>query len=160
MSVPLTAQAIMNRTLITARPDMTCEEVQELLVANRISGAPVVDEAGRLIGIISMSDILNTGLNLAFSPSFQESDVLDRALESEGFHLETLTEGFVSDFMTRRVITAPPDTAIEALAEIMYKNRIHRVVIVDARDQQPCGIVTTFDLLKALTGKIPAGRTA
>ncbi len=156
----LTAQSMMNRHVITARPDMTCEEVQELLVANRISGAPVVDETGCLVGLISMSDILNTGLNLAFSPSFQESDALDRALESEGFHLESITEGFVSDFMTRRVITATPETAIEALAEIMYKNRIHRVVIVDARNQQLCGIVTTFDLLKAFTGKIPARPTA
>lgn len=156
----LTAQNVMNRRPITARPDMTCEEVQELLLANRISGAPVVDAEGRLVGVISMSDILSTGLNLVYSPGFLESDVLDRALENEGFHLETVSEGFVADFMTRQVITVTPETPVETLAGIMYKNRIHRVVVVDARDGSLRGIVSTFDLLKVMMEAQPKAQEA
>lgn len=141
---------IMQSSLITARPDMTAEEVQELLVMNKISGAPVVDYQGKLIGVISMSDILGSAVNMPYLPNYFEATQLDRLLESEGFHLETITSGYVEDYMTREVLTAQPDTPVEELAEIMYDHHIHRLIIVKPPENTVVGIVTTFDLLKAI----------
>ena len=144
------ARDLMNKKPVTARPDMTCEEVQELLVLNKISGAPVIDDEERLVGVISMSDVLATGMNLMYAPDFVESSRLDRVLEAEGFHLESVSEGFVSDFMSRNVITAYPDTTAEDMARIMVNKRIHRLIIVHPKDQSVLGIVSTFDLLLAV----------
>jgi CBS domain-containing protein len=143
------AKSIMNTQVITARPDMTCDEVQQLLMINRISGAPVVDREGSLVGVISVSDILASGLNMGGADSVEQA-LLDRMLAEEGFHLESITEGFVSDFMTRDVVRAFPETSVHRLAELMLHHRVHRVIIVEAHTNQVKGIVTSFDLLKVL----------
>ncbi len=143
------AKSIMNTQVITARPDMTCDEVQQLLTINKISGAPVVDREGRLVGVISVSDILASGLNPGWSNSVEQA-LLDRMLAQEGFHLESIAEGFVSDFMTRDVVRAFPETSVHRLAELMLHHRVHRVIIVEAHTNQVKGIVTSFDLLKVL----------
>lgn len=150
---PRFAIDIMNPRPITAHPGMTCEALQELLVENRISGAPVVDEDGVLHGVISMTDILSSGLNRPYAPGYFEDTRLERMLEEEGFHLETITSGYVEDFMSRDVITAFPLTPLADLAERMYANRIHRLIVVDPQDNLVLGIVTTFDMLKLLRQK-------
>lgn len=157
---PQFAMDIMRTDLITARPDMTCEELQELLVINRIGGVPVVDEDEALVGVISMWDILSSGMNLAYTPDYFEAMRLDGLLEPKGFHLEMLSAGNVEDYMTRGVITAYPHSRIEELAEMMYTNHIHRVIIVKPQDNTVAGIVTTFDLLKVLMGNSLSGKTA
>jgi CBS domain-containing protein len=147
---PCLAMDIMQTEVIAARPEMTCEELQEMLVMNRISGAPVIDASGRLLGVISMSDILNAGLNLPYSADFYENARLDLLLEKQGLHLEAITSGFVEDYMTHRVMTAYPHTRVEELAEMMYNNHIHRVIIVRPQDNSVAGIVTAFDLLRLI----------
>lgn len=143
------AKSIMNTQVITARPTMTLEEVQQLLVMNRISGAPVVDHQGNLVGVISVSDILGSGLNMGGADSLEHA-LLDRLLAEEGFHLEAISEGFVCDFMTRNVVRAFPETSVHRLAELMLHHRVHRVIIVEAHTNQVKGIVTSFDLLNLL----------
>ncbi|HEY9685530.1 MAG TPA: CBS domain-containing protein [Coleofasciculaceae cyanobacterium] len=147
---PCLAMDMMQTEVIAARPEMTCEELQEMLVMNRISGAPVIDASGRLLGVISMSDILNAGLNLPYSADFYENARLDLLLEKQGLHLETITSGFVEDYMTHRVMTAYPHARVEELAEMMYNNHIHRVIIVRPQDNAVAGIVTAFDLLRLI----------
>ncbi len=147
------AKDIMSQKPITARPEMTVEELQELFTINRISGAPVVDTNGVVIGVITVNDILKAGINLPYVSGFFEDINIDRILAEEGLLVESFTEGFVSDFMTRNVFTAYPETPVNELAQIMYENRIHRVIIVKPNEQKPLGVVTTFDLLKLMAGK-------
>jgi predicted transcriptional regulator len=146
-----TAKTLMSHPVITLQPEMTCEEAIDILITHRIGGAPVVNRQGGLIGVLSLHDVLKSGM--AFSASggdyFSES-VIDRMLAQEGFHLEIPTQGFVSDFMTRQVFIAEPDTPVAELAQRMREQRIHRLIILDPRNQKPVGIVSTFDLLRAL----------
>ncbi len=147
------AKDIMSSNLITIKPEMVCEEAVELFVANRISGAPVVDNEKKLVGVMSIHDILlNSGNNIMFSSNYFEEAKIDRILAEEGLHLDSITEGFVSDYMKRDIFTASPDTPVEDLATTMFKNRIHRVIITKS-NKDPVGIVTTFDLLKLLAGQ-------
>ncbi len=146
----LFAQHIMSKDLITLKPEMLCEEAIELLVTHKISGAPVTDQNGDLVGVISMQDILRSGLEYSnASPYFGDSQI-DRILEEEGFHLEDIPGGFVSDYMTHHVYTELPHTTVEEMAKLMVNHRIHRVIIVKPDTQKPIGIVTTFDLLKLI----------
>ena len=149
------AQDIMTSNVITVRPDMLCEDVAEILIANRISGAPVVSDSDELIGVISFQDILlNSGQNFFYSSNYFEESRIDAVLEQEGLHLTTITDGFVSDYMTRHVFTVFPDTPVQELSSTMFDHRIHRVIVLDRKTMMPVGIVTTFDLLKILAQKI------
>ncbi len=150
---PFYAKDIMNPDVITVRPDMMPEDLVEVFTANKISGAPVVDREGMLIGVISLYDILtNTGMNMLYSPDYFEEARIDHMLAQEGLHLDpaTLGEGFVSDYMTHNVYTALPDTPLPELARTMFTHRIHRIIILKPDTRKPVGIVSTFDVLKVL----------
>jgi len=144
------AKDIMSENLITVRPEMSCEEVMDLFFEHHISGAPVLDKNNALVGVISMTDVIKSGLNFPYSHNFFEDAQLDRIIAEEGFHIEEVNIGFVSDYMTPHVHTALPDTPVEELAKTMYQKHIHRIIILDPSTSGPVGIVSTFDLLKLM----------
>lgn len=144
------AEDIMSDKLIYARPEMSCEEVMDMLVMHHITGMPVLDSQGGLIGVISFYDIISSNLNLTYPSGLMDERQIDRALSREGFHVENISSGFVSDFMSRHVVTALPKTPVEVLAFLMYENKIHRIVIMAENANHPAGIVSTFDLLKLM----------
>lgn len=147
------AKDIMSEMIITARPDMATEEAAELFMINRITGAPVVDANGVLIGVITIHDLLSAERSPLYTTSYFSQDLLEQKLAEFGFHVEP-TGGIVSDFMSRNVYTAYPDTTIEELARMMYQQHIHRIIILKPNEQKPIGVVTTFDLLKLLADSL------
>ncbi len=154
----LYAKDIMSQKLISLHPEMSLEEATEVLLANKISGAPVISSNGALVGVISLYDIFsNAGLNFPFTHNYFEETQIDRILAQEGLHLESVTSGDVSDVMTPTVHTVSPDTTVQALACTMFKQRIHRVIVLKPNTQIPVGVVSTFDLLKVLAEATPAG---
>jgi CBS domain-containing protein len=140
----------MSTELISVYPDMSCEEVMDLMLSNRISGVPVVEPEGMLVGVITMYDLIDANMNYAYSSTYFQETQLERQLQKEGLHLEKISEGFVSDFMVRNVYTAKAETRVEELARQMFKHRIHRIIITEPDSKKPIGIVTTFDLLKLM----------
>ena len=150
-----TARDVMQTYLISVNPETPLLEVHRLFVDEEINGAPVVDETGRLLGVISSVDLLraveeehdaaSAGSNylrdfLEFSgPDWQEG--------SDNFQ-DRLGERTVSDAMTRGGITVTPETSISDVAATLRKHRIHRVFVVDS--EQLCGVISTFDLVALL----------
>lgn len=146
------AKDIMSTELVTAVPEMTCQEVEKVLAESKVSGVPVVNSKGNLIGIISMYDIIKSGKHVPIEEHhyYQETMYLDEILREAGLGEMTVADGFVSDFMTEDVIVADQETPIEQIAKIMYQKKIHRIIIVEQDSNKPVGIVTTFDMLKVL----------
>jgi CBS domain-containing protein len=127
--------------------------VARLFEENEISGAPVVDAQGRVVGVVSRTDLIRryTEGDSDYDPKYLlELFGSDEADEDEpGPMPEPLIT--VDDFMTSDPITAPPTANVQTLAAKMVNSRVHRVVIID--DQRfPVGIVTSLDLVKALAG--------
>ncbi len=149
------AKDIMSDSVITVKPEMTAREVMDVMLANQISGVPIVDDNYVLVGVITMYDLLNAGASLPYETGYFEEVQLNWALTQENLHVENLAGGYVSDFMSRNVYTALPDTPIEEVAKMMYDQRIHRVIILKPDRRTPCGIVTTFDMLKLLAESKP-----
>lgn len=118
------ASDIMTTPVITARPDMKLTDVIELLLRWHISGLPVVDEAGKLVGIVSEHDVMN----FAFDG-----------------HAGEVT---VSEAMSTRVLSYPPETDIETLVNCCVTNRVRRVPIV--KDGKVEGIVSRRDILREM----------
>lgn len=151
----LKAKDIMTREVKTVAPQATLREAAELLATHGISGAPVVDESGQVVGIISESDILDEKKRYRALPRMAlwglrpiPEDFLREAYQ-EGLSLQ------VERLMSRDVITAEEETPVEELVRLMVSRRINRVPIL--REGQLVGIVTREDALRGLLSG-PPGR--
>lgn len=149
-----TARDIMNEDVVSARDDMTIQQLILLLKSNRITGVPVLDETGALVGVVSESDILLRdaafGDAVGMDSDFHTHLAADASDDLDGLDLG---DALIRDIMSKTAITAESDAPIAELAEIMVTNRIHRVIIVRGGILE--GIVSTMDILKAvMEGKI------
>ncbi|MCC6445110.1 MAG: CBS domain-containing protein [Armatimonadetes bacterium] len=143
-----TARDIMNREVLTIDENATLHEVAETLSLHHISGAPVVDKSGRVVGIISESDVIDEKKRKSAIPHlalFGLYAVPEKLLEeaySEGLALRAM------NVMSRDVLTADEETPISELAAMMVRKRINRIPIL--RDGKLVGIVTREDILRGL----------
>jgi predicted transcriptional regulator len=145
------AKDIMHANVITVTDTMDLREVAKIFVEERITGAPVVDELGNLVGVISQSDLveyeLATERALTVEAPFYRH-LYDESLDpSRGFQIENLPTDTVKDVMTSFLVTVEEDTPIRQVAARMAQSGIHRLIVVDA-DQQILGIVTSMDVLR------------
>jgi CBS domain-containing protein len=146
-----TARDIMNTQVITVTDTMDLREVAKILVEEGITEAPVVDEMGTLVGVISQSDLVEYDLSMEHeltveAPFYRRP--FDDALQPErGFRIEELSADTVKDVMTPFLVTVEEETPIRDVASRMAKFAIHRLIVVDA-DQQIRGIVTALDVLR------------
>ena len=151
----LTARDVMNSELITVRDDMTVAELAQFLVENEVSGVPVEDVEGRLVGVVSLSDIARslTGRDEAVL-THTDSDYYLRSWE-ERFNAEDIaglriaeSDETVGEIMTPSVLAVDEEMPIGRVASKMIDARIHRLLVT--RDLKVVGILTTTDLLGLL----------
>jgi CBS domain-containing protein len=116
------------KNLVTFRPDQNIFEVIEIIIDKRISGGPVLDEAGQLIGIISEKDCL-------------------RIIVDQAYHNQLYDSPKVADYMTRKVITLSHDSDIVAAAGEFLNSPVRRLPVV--RDGVLLGQVSRRDILRA-----------
>lgn len=145
----MTAKDIMRRRVWSASPEMTLQELAQMLTDRRISGAPVVDPSGRLVGVVSQTDFVRFRREHGGdeAPAFFREP--DRDLP-HGYHVERPEDTRVAEIMTPVVISASEDATLSALARLMIRRRIHRVVIT--RGDRLLGLVTSTDLLRVCAG--------
>ena len=146
------AKDLMTSRVICAREEMPVQELARLLQEHKITGVPVLDGSGVLVGVVSMTDILLNDGALEGEP-VMDSDYykhVEAGHEAwwDNFAPEDAPDLPVRDIMSPEAITAQQDTPIADLAGVMYANRIHRVIIVDG--DRLVGIVSTMDILRAV----------
>ncbi len=145
----LTAHEIMTSPVITVRPETPMREVVNLMRRFEISGLPVVDEAGQMVGIVTEADVLHKADVLQPRPpaipwhgrSLWLERIVDRYRKATG-----TTAG---DLMTENVVTADEGTGVRELAHRMLTHGINRIPIVQGR--RVVGIVTRADILKVFS---------
>jgi len=157
-----TARDIMTTEVVSVHSGTSLRELERVFLEKGISGAPVVDEEGRLVGVISQTDLVYYHLTRSDSPSrdsdFYRTAELDATFAGSGFHIENYDIGWVSDVMTPVVHTAGPDTPVSELAQLMTLARIHRVIITE--DQKVVGLVSAMDVLGVIAGLKKRARAA
>ncbi len=152
----LTAKDVMNPHVVSVPAEWTIEELAQFLIDKAISGAPVRDESGKFIGVVSLTDIVrHDGLaetNLrADTPSDYYLHGWENKLAPEdlsAFHIEEKMQLTVRDLMTPIIFKVDENTPIQDVADVMLGGRIHRLLVT--RGEQIIGIVTTMDLLKVI----------
>jgi CBS-domain-containing membrane protein len=143
----LTAADLMSRNIVAIPLGMSLRAAAHRLAQAGVSGAPVVDEFGRCMGVLSKTDLVRY-LDQGGRPTCECSGKCMFA-DWQMTDLEALPGDDVSRFMTTNVVTAPPETPIAALARLMYDAHIHRVLIADTWGKV-VGIVSSLDILGAL----------
>ncbi len=149
-----TAKEMMTTQVKSIGPEESVRAAASLLAENHVSGLPVVDEYGRVIGIISSSDIVKfsgqshivtlVGSSGWISPY---TDIAAMTSMSKGFEL--LEKKLVKDIMTRKVVTVTEDASGDEVARILSRKKINRVPVTDANGVLK-GIITRTDLIAAL----------
>ena len=118
---------VMTLDPITVSVDASIEQAQEILRANQITGLPVVDASGNLVGVLSQSD-------LVWGPGLHVAALLRK--KASGLR--------VGELMTSPAVTVDLDTSIIEAARVMLQNRVHRVVAVDPHGR-PVGVLSATD---------------
>jgi CBS domain-containing protein len=142
----MTIEDIMTRDVVTVSPTAPIHEAARLMVEHRVSGLPVVDEAGRLVGIVSEGDLILRQQRQTERPWWQFFFENGEQLARE---YQKATGTTVGEVMTRPVVSISPVWGIDMAAGILQNRRIRRLPVV--RDGQLVGIVSRGDLIKALT---------
>lgn len=145
----LTAEELMSRPVEAIPAQMSLREAARLLSRAQISGAPVVDDQGRCVGVLSATDFVRAAQSEAHPENFPCHGPPCVSSEWQMVDLEFLPTDEVRSYMTPDPVTAPGNTRITELARMLLDAHIHRVVIVDAR-RRPVGIVTSTDILAAV----------
>lgn len=151
------AEDIMTSPTITINKDQNVKEALDLLAKKNISGVPVTDEKGKLVGIISGADIMRYSQQKKLVP-FSSTSLWVTSLGNTDNDMQMIRSGYenlqrtmIEKIMTKKVYTASKDTPISEVAQIMSKRNINRIPIVES-DNQVIGIVTRNDLVKYMAG--------
>lgn len=146
----LRAKDIMTREVITVRPSTTVEELAKLLTEHRISGAPVVDDRGDLIGIVTEHDLISRNKRLHIPTIMRLFDAYIM-LESPGTferELKKMAAATVGDIYTKEVVTVTGETTVEEIATIMAEQRVYPIPVVEGTSLR--GIVGKIDVVKGM----------
>lgn len=137
---------LMNPDVMCLAPKTTVREAEQMLARRGVSGAPVVDERGRPVGVISQTDLVrhqSARVTAAQTGRFYTDvddyrDLLDLPVDRSDTPVEQL--------MSRQVFSVTRDTGAASAANIMRERRIHRLIVTDRG--LVVGVVTSLDLLR------------
>lgn len=134
---------IMSTNVITIKDDQTIRDLIKAFADKDILGAPVVDDEGFVIGVVSSIDILkNESSHTFYQAPFMKS------FEAALFEDSKFFDKPVTSIMTNDLYTITPDATIARMSKIMYDKKVHRLLVTEYN--KLIGIVSTFDLLKLL----------
>jgi len=147
----LLAKDIMIKKVITIKKDASVDELSELLVKNKISGVPVVDDGGSLVGIATEGDLIVQDADLHFPRYFKllDSIIYLESLNKFKRNLKKYLGTKVEDVMTSKVKTAGTDTPVSEVANIMIRDNVNRVPVLNKKGGL-VGIITRADIVKSM----------
>lgn len=150
------AEDVMTPNPLSVRDEASVREAVVFLTDRRISAAPVINEAGRPVGVISEADILRYERehvdHLHPVPDYYLHSELTLASGErlpDAFEIEVGDDTSVKDIMTPVIYSVKPETRVEDVVDQLVTRRIHRLFVVDD-DGSLIGVVTTLDLLRRL----------
>jgi CBS-domain-containing membrane protein len=150
-----TAADLMTPNPVSVRAEATLREALALLVDRAFSAAPVIDEAGRPVGVLSRSDLLvHAREEVRYArPAelYRMEELTTPAGErlSSAFQVESVDRTQVRDAMTPGVFAVSPETSAAEVVRELLAFKVHRVFVVDV-DGVLVGVISTFDVLRHL----------
>ncbi len=146
----LQAKDIMTRDVITVDENNSVHDLAKILAEKKISGVPVLDSQGKIIGIVTESDLIDqtkkvhipTVMRLFDSFVFLESP--DR-MEKD---LKKMAASTVKDIASPEVVSVSPDTPLDEVATLMSEKKVHTLPVLD--DDSLVGIIGKTDIIRTI----------
>jgi CBS domain-containing protein len=144
------ARDIMTTEVLTVSPETSIADLSKTLENRKIGGVPVADKGGRLVGVITQSDLVERARDLELPPAI---NILD-------FHIylqipshmlqrvEKMLGTTVGDCMTKDPVTVAPDTPLARIAGLMAKQQVHTIPVVQGG--KIVGVIGKMDLVRAM----------
>jgi CBS domain-containing protein len=147
----LKAKDIMTKDIITVRPDDTIEDLARLLVKHDISGVPVVDDNGRLKGIVTENDLITKNSRLHLPTILRLFDAYiplgTGKMEDE---IKRMSASRVDEICAKEVITVDYEASVEYIATIMTEKKIHLLPVL--QQGKLAGIIGKKDVIRGMAG--------
>ncbi|BDD87131.1 CBS domain-containing protein [Desulfofustis limnaeus] len=145
------AQDIMTSDVICVRTDTTIRDVARIFTENNISGVPVIDENGDLLGIVTESDLIFQNKRFRVPPviTILDSFFFLNSPEKMDKELRKIAGATVADVYSTPAISIRPDTPLDEIATIMTEKKIHTLPVVGENGAM-VGIVGKKDIIKTI----------
>lgn len=146
----LTAADIMSTDLITVNLETSVRELARVLVDNKISGAPVLDDEGRLAGIVSQSDLVaqNKKLHIPTTVTIFDWVIYLEGTDRLKAEMDKIAGTRAADIMSKGVISVAPTASLEDVATIMTEKKVHTIPVVDG--ERLVGVIGKLDIVRAV----------
>lgn len=142
---------IMTAEVMTVAPDTPLRDAAQMLIDHRISGLPVADQDGHLVGIVTEADFLRTLGIPCRHPSHSLWQTLENMFSEPS--VSELLPKCVADIMSERVVTIQAHESIHDAIASMKNNHVKRLVVID-EERKVCGIVTRSNMVEVLLQKV------
>ena len=153
------ASDVMIRDVICVRSDMDLRDLAKLFLQQGITGAPVVDAKGDLVGVISQRDLLYYNFSrsdeLVLDSDFYHRVRVEGQHLPKGYQIEDMNTGCVADVMTPVVHAVSEAATVDSVVRMMTRKHIHRVIV--RRGQKVAGVISALDVLRFRSAAPKAG---
>jgi len=146
----LTAKDIMTSEVITVSLDTSVRELADILWKNMISGAPVLDETGGLVSVVTESDLIyqNKRVHIPTAISILDSVILLESPDKTEREIKKMAGVAVRDICAKELITVTADTPLDEIASIMSEKKSHTLPVVDKK--KLIGIIGKSDIIRSI----------
>lgn len=148
----LTAQEIMTREIVTVTANTSIKDLAKKFVETHVSNMPVLDDAGKLIGVISETDLIEQQKPLHIPTVMALFDGVFYLDSEKSFkeQVDRITATTVGELCNKKPIVCAPETPVREIAGLMSKHRVHLIPVVDAGKM--IGVVARLDLIRVMEG--------
>jgi CBS domain-containing protein len=151
------ALELMTPNPLSIRQNASIKEAAAFLSDRGISAAPVIDDAGRAVGVVSRSDIVvhhrqQAQFKSTVSDYYERTDLVARENEHvpEGFQVENVDPGQVQDIMTPVIFAVSPNDPARRVISKMVDDKVHRLFVIDEGGVL-IGVISALDVLRKLS---------
>ena len=146
----LKAKDIMTRKVHSVTPDTDVEELSRLFVETRVNSVPVIEEDGRLFGIVTDTDLVEQDKPLHIPTVVSIFDWVFYLESEKDFREEVqkITARKVRKICSRELVTCAPDTPVNEIAALMVENRVHLIPVID--NDRVVGVVARLDIIRSM----------
>ena len=146
----LTAQEIMTRQVHTVTPETAVEELAQTFLRTGVSALPVVDGTGKLIGVVTETDLIEQNKPLHIPTVIALFDWVLYLESEKEFQSEVsrISARKVGEICSRELVTCAPDTSVGDIARLMSEKKVHLVPVVDG--ERLVGVVARLDLIRTM----------
>ena len=148
----LTAQEIMTRQVHTVSEEMAVDELAQRFLDTRVSTLPVLDAAGKLVGVVTETDLVEQNKPLHIPTVIALFDWVLYLESEKNFQedVQRISARKVGEICRRDLVTCAPETPVSEIAALMSEKKVHLVPVLD--DGKLVGVVARLDLIRTMRG--------